>query len=197
MKYHIGYEICYMCVYIYACMWIWSYIYICSCIYIYIYIYMYMYICECMYVNICICVNVRFQQILNWREDQQAITSSLSWVISPQTPIQSWYGKTNSISSRNEARNQTTKVTFERYQRNAGRPDTIHYLHYDSIFFQQLIRFHLLEINIKNNHAMIQKQNMQHNRSSASTLRNEPCDASMYCINVDRNHEAAPNCIQL
>ena len=134
--------------------------------YVSVYIYICIYICECMYVNICICVNVRFQKILNWREDQQAITSSLSWVISTQTPIQSWYGKSNSITSRNEARNQTTKVTFERYQRNSGRPDTIHYLHYDSIFFQQLIRFHLPQINIKNDHAMIQKQNMQHDRSS-------------------------------
>ena len=43
------------------------YIYICMCIYICICI------CESMYVNICIYVNVRFQQILNWREDQQAV----------------------------------------------------------------------------------------------------------------------------
>ena len=34
---------------------------------------MYICLCECMYVNICICVKVRFQQILNWREDQQAV----------------------------------------------------------------------------------------------------------------------------
>ena len=60
---------------VYTCMHACKYdhIYTYASVFMYIYVYIYIYKCECMYVNICICMNVRFQQILNWREDQQAV----------------------------------------------------------------------------------------------------------------------------